>query len=306
MSDQDHQSIQRQISNTEKNLRLVEEEISIYVMEIPLQLKKRERELKAKLEELRKRLEALPDAETPDKTPDKTHSKTHSKRTEFKIGKWTIFSMTSVVSITSVLKLFLLPLIVGVTVVVSGKVLIDMLWNEEDLPDTYNVKVTVLDPQNQVTQDIELSISSLDVIPKSVGDGFQLDIPASTLPEDRKIQVRAYKSDDFLAGQDSLTLGRDAKPTLTLHLKRDNSAFTFGFVIDRSTDEAIQGVRVVLTTPEGEMVATSTNSDGYFRLPAHRSPGESVVLQLSRPSYRREDYVADAGIPERIFMEREQ
>src|SRR5262249_14841849 len=75
----------------------------------------------------------------------------------------------------------------------------------------YHVRATVIDAKGTAVEDATVW-SSIGGEGKRVSGGWQFDVPAATVPNDRKVVVYAVVKAAFLAGQESIELGSDYNP----------------------------------------------------------------------------------------------
>jgi hypothetical protein len=158
-------------------------------------------------------------------------------------------------------------------------------------PEIYRLRVTVLGTQGQPVEDAKVSSSVGGEIKMAAG-GWELDIPAATLPADRKVTIRAVK--DFAQGSREVILEKDYQPAITVELKEDRSAKISGRVEDRQ-GRSVEGARVWVEGYEAEAVASGAK--GEFTLAAHAVAGKEVRLHLRKAGLEPppQDHPAGSG-----------
>jgi len=147
-------------------------------------------------------------------------------------------------------------------------------------PSVYQLRVVVLDPQQTPVEDARVWSSSGGE-PKKVAGGWQFDIPAASLPSDRRLTVYAMVSASFLKGQSQLTLTSDFHPNTTIYLSHPETSVR-GIVTDEK-GHALEGVAVSVVGHGNETVRTKT--DGGFELAAHAADGQQVELHAERAGF---------------------
>ena len=157
--------------------------------------------------------------------------------------------------------------------------------------DIYRLRVTVVDPQGVPIEDAHVW-SSFGGEPKRVAGGWQFDISDANKPKDSTLTIYASKDIAFLTGQTNLTLGNDSNPTVTINLKRDNTAKVKGQVVD-SRNLAVVGARVFVIGYESEAVVTKDG--GNFDLPAHAAVGQKVTVHAEKKGYLGATRLQPAG-----------
>jgi tetratricopeptide (TPR) repeat protein len=155
----------------------------------------------------------------------------------------------------------------------------------------YRVRATVVDPQGGPVENATVW-SMIGGEPKKVPGGWQFDIPVAIKPQDGKLTIYARIPSAFLIGSSDLQLGADLNPTVTVKLKKEESASVRGQVID-DQNKAIPGVRVSVVGYESEAVITQAG--GNFDLPAHAANGQSVQLHAEKDRYSAVDQLHPAG-----------
>src|SRR5258708_509194 len=121
---------------------------------------------------------------------------------------------------------------------ILGSIYVDAHKNE---PSIYQLRAVVLDPQQIPVEDAKVW-SSFGGEPKRVAGGWQFDIPASSVPSDRKMIVYATVPASFLKGQSQISLGSDFHVNTTIHLTHSETDIR-GIVTD-DKGRAIEGAAV--------------------------------------------------------------
>jgi len=168
-------------------------------------------------------------------------------------------------------------------------------------PDVYRLRVTVLSPQGQPVEDAEVRSSVGGELKKAQG-GWELDLPASVLPADRKVTVYANKTIAYLQGSREVVLDKDFQPVVTVELRKDRSATVSGVVQD-GDGHSLEGARVSVVGHEAE--AVSTGGDGGFTLLSHASPRQEIRLHAEKTGFRPLDQDHTAGDPATLVLERQ-
>jgi hypothetical protein len=165
----------------------------------------------------------------------------------------------------------------------------------------YRVRITVLDPDNDLVEEAEISSLPGGEV-KKVARGWEIDIPAANKPANGNLTIYAAKPGAFSKGQASLRLDADPNPTVEIHLKRDTSARIKGNVID-SSSQAVVAATVNVAGHTGEQV--QTNAGGEFDLPAHAASGQLVQLEIRKAGYTPERQNCYAGRSCTILLRKE-
>lgn len=85
---------------------------------------------------------------------------------------------------------------------------------------TYQVRVTVLDPQQVPVNDAALT-SSVGGEQKKVNGTWEFDIPATSKPADGKVTIYAAKQSELLYGSEEVTLSEDFGPVIKIQLVKN-------------------------------------------------------------------------------------
>ncbi|MBK6796402.1 MAG: carboxypeptidase regulatory-like domain-containing protein [Acidobacteria bacterium] len=156
----------------------------------------------------------------------------------------------------------------------------------------YRVRISVYDPQGNPVQDARIS-SSFGGEPKKVEAGWQVDIPAATIPKGDKLRITAVRESSFLRGQVEIALGEERNPAVNLKLTSDATAVVRGQIVDEASNRAIAGARVTVVGYGSEAVVTK--ADGNFVLPAHKAVEQQVMLQTEAKGYKGDSQWHPAG-----------
>jgi hypothetical protein len=152
--------------------------------------------------------------------------------------------------------------------------------SEQQLP-VYSVRIMPIGPGGQPIAGTTIE-TSIPAVRKRVEDGWEIELPASALPADRRLDVWVRKEDDFLHGHAQLRLANDLRPGLRVELQKE-LARVAGLVVDEA-DRPVEGARVFVVGRPG--AAYWTGGDGQFSLAAHAAEGETVHLRADKPGYR--------------------
>ena len=156
--------------------------------------------------------------------------------------------------------------------------------------DLYRVRVTLLTPSGLPVEGGEVQ-SSVGGEIKAVSGGWEIDIPSSTVPENGKILIRAWKREAFLSGDGELTLGDDLNPTIQIPLTR-KEVLIRGIVIDEQGNAVADAEVSVVGYGEESII---TGADGNFVLPAHAADGQPVRLRAVKAGYQDKEQGHPAG-----------
>jgi len=145
----------------------------------------------------------------------------------------------------------------------------------------YHLRATIVDPKEVPVDDATVSLS-VGGEPKRVSGGWQFDVPAATVPTDRKVVVYATVKSRFLAGRQSIELGSDYNPAVTVKLTSESTARIRGIVVDANR-QGLAGARVSVAGYDSEAVVTAEG--GSFELPAHAAEGQQVYLHAQKAGF---------------------
>lgn len=170
-------------------------------------------------------------------------------------------------------------------------VLVLLLWPKlMPSPGLYRVRVTVLGPQGEMVEKASLT-SAPSGDKKEVDGGWELDIPAGSLPESHKLTLYARHPATSSQAIRELTLGKDFQPTIEIRLPA-----IFAMVHGRVLDQAggpLSGALVSVRGFEGEGVRTGPG--GEFTLASHATPGTMVWLRAEREDFHSTEQDHPAG-----------
>ena len=169
------------------------------------------------------------------------------------------------------------PIIAIALVVIIAALSAGGWWVLHNNPSVYRVHVSVLDPQGRAVKDAEVSSSVGGQILHS-GEGYQIEIPASSRPADGAVVIRAAAPSAFWKGETEVRLSNSASLTAVVAMKSDKSAQVRGMVVD-SSQRAMAGVRVSVV---GQTESVMTNEAGAFTLPAHAADGQQVQIRAEK------------------------
>ena len=168
-------------------------------------------------------------------------------------------------------------------------------------PDVYRLRVTVLAPEGHPREDAELR-SSVGGEQKKVQGGWEVDIPASALPADRKVTLYADRLPSNLHGSREVILDKDFQPAVTVELKEDSSVKVFGKVKD-GEGRPVEGARVWVKDYPSESVTTSQR--GEFTLNAHAPLDQMVLLHVKKLEIEPPPQGQPAGRPATLILDRQ-
>jgi hypothetical protein len=151
--------------------------------------------------------------------------------------------------------------------------------SQPEAPGVYRLRATVVDARNVPVDDARVW-SDVGGEWQQTAGGWEVTVPDATLPASRRLVVRSERASAFERAVDSVTLGSDHNPTLTLRLRADTTAMVRGTVVDVQ-DRAVANARVYVEGYGAEGVVT--DSTGSFVLPAHAAEGQSVPLWAEKP-----------------------
>lgn len=159
-------------------------------------------------------------------------------------------------------------------------------------PELYRVQVTVVGPKGEVVDSAEI-FSSPTGTKKKVDGGWELEIPAGSLPESRQLTIRAQDPKTTSRGRSELSLGKDLQPTVEIKLP-EVLADVEGVVLG-SREQPVPKARVSVNGDENE--AVETGPTGEFRLASHVAPGTMVQLVVRKKGFhdKYQDHPAGSG-----------
>lgn len=162
----------------------------------------------------------------------------------------------------------------------------------------YSVRVTVLDPQGIPLKEAHV-VATVAGERQDVDRSREFEIPAAKLPRNGQVTFYAFKESAFLTGRQSLTLGNDYHPSVTIQMTRDNSSIISGTIIDES-GMAVQGAVVQVA---GNSVRT--NEVGYFKLTVDAAKGETVHLRVEKEGFAISNTSPLTGSSVRIVLRKQ-
>lgn len=184
-------------------------------------------------------------------------------------------------------------------------VLVLLWWTSPSAPvgtgDGFvTVRLTLLGRDAVPVEDAQVW-SSVGGEVKKIAGGWEIEIPVSKLPSNRKLTVYAAQQYNHLEGQTDIAVGNEHLVTASIKFERDMSAKVSGTVFDASR-VPIAGATVSIV---GVADTVSTNNQGYFSLAAHAAIGEPVRLYISKVGYQSVEQYHPAGEePAYIILER--
>ena len=154
----------------------------------------------------------------------------------------------------------------------------------------YHITVTTVDERkNAVEANLETSVRS---IKSRSGEVWMVDIPASSKPSDGRVRISASNKIDFLQGEAEISLANELNQSVTVVMKKDQSARAVGRVVDKNQDPISVAIVYVLGY-EGNTVTTGLK--GEFDIAANAAIGEPIRIHVEKPGYGSEDVVFIAG-----------
>jgi|ERR1035437_874499 hypothetical protein len=165
----------------------------------------------------------------------------------------------------------------------------------------YRVRVNVVGPQGIPIDDARVW-SSLGGESKKIAGGWQFDIPAATLPGNKKLTVWASLDAAFLKGSREVQLDGDRNLAATVQLQNEQNAFVRGLVLNRSK-QAVAEARVSVAGYDAEAVVTGAG--GGFVLAGHAARDQSVLIHVEARGYAGATEWHPAGdLPATIILDR--
>jgi hypothetical protein len=167
---------------------------------------------------------------------------------------------------------------------------------------TATVRVTVIGPNGTIVDDADVT-SNIGGEVKRVSGGWEIAVPADSLPTSGEITIRAEQKSTFSHGQTTVSsAGRRKLVPATVTLKHDTSARVRGIVVD-ARGNAVKGARVQVVGYDSE--GTVTSDGGGFDLPAQAAAGERVPLHAEKQGYKavNENYPA-GDVSARLVLRR--
>jgi len=167
---------------------------------------------------------------------------------------------------------------------------------------TFRVRVTVIGSQG-VPEDAGVRVwSTLGGEAKQVSGGWEIEIPTSKRPEDKKLTVYAEKATQFMSGKIDVTLERPGDKQVTLVLERNRSGKVVGIVTDEF-GKPLSGAKVTVIGSSASTV--ETDATGRFEVLPGIAPGEEVRLRVEKPGYRIvEQYHPSGDTPATVVLKK--
>jgi hypothetical protein len=170
------------------------------------------------------------------------------------------------------------------------------------------VRITVLGSDGIPLEDAQVW-SSVGGEAKKVAGGWELEIQQSKLPQNRKIIIYASQKSAYLKGHREIIVGKRNSLTTSIRLEHDTSAQVKGNVYGVS--EAV-GKDIVKNPIAGATVSivgsagfTTTDTNGFFSLPAFVAEDEEIRLHISKTGYvTKEQYHPAGNTPAYIVLQR--
>ena len=163
--------------------------------------------------------------------------------------------------------------------------------NESTAQQVYRIHVSIYGPKGQPIDQARVW-SSVGGEPKQVSGGWQIDVPASVIPHDRRVRISSSVEPAFLTGHSNISLAGDYNPSVMITLAQDTSAEVGGIIVD-ANHRSIAGVRVSVVGFSTEAVTTDTS--GGFRLQAHAADNQQVEIHAEKLGYDSVDVFQLAG-----------
>lgn len=154
----------------------------------------------------------------------------------------------------------------------------------------YRVRVIVLGADGSPINDAHV-FSSLGGEPLKVEGGWMFIIPDSDLAN-RELTIYAEVKDSFEKGNQSLRLGKERNPTMTVQISSESTARLRGIVEDANRT-AIASAQISIIGYEGERMLTGPA--GGFELPAHSSANQQVQVHVEKTGYHSANIWCPAG-----------
>lgn len=165
----------------------------------------------------------------------------------------------------------------------------------------YRLRLFLLNEEGSTVEEADIS-SSISGEPMKVKGGGVYVIPAGTVPQDRWVNIVAEKKSAALTGTVTFQLASDPNPSVTITMREDRSASISGGVIDE-TRNPIVGAKVSVAGYPGE--ETITDSNGNFKLAAHRARNRMVRLYVRKDGYESSgDWQMTGDTPVEIKLNR--
>lgn len=153
-----------------------------------------------------------------------------------------------------------------------------------DVNAIYSLLITLEAPSG-----VDLSKEKIDVTPdldgtlKRTPSGWQFDIPASRVPADKVVTVRASVPDLFLEGKKAHSLTGEALQKCTVPLTRLYGGKFAGNVVEVGSGDSVAGARIsILDTSE----TIKTDENGVFSIPLSKKEGQMIEVHVQADGYQ--------------------
>lgn len=174
---------------------------------------------------------------------------------------------------------------------IVGSLYVQTQRNESMAQQVYRIHVSIYDPKGQPIDQAKVW-SSVGGEAKQISGGWQIDVPASVIPHDRRVRISSSMESAFLTGYSDVRLADDYNPSVMITLVHDTSTQIGGIVID-AKGRAIEGVQVFVVGYSLEGV--KTDKSGGFRLQAHAADNQQVEIHAEKPGYHSVNMLQPAG-----------
>jgi hypothetical protein len=142
----------------------------------------------------------------------------------------------------------------------------------------YHVVVTVLGPDEKPLENATVW-STAGGAPRRVAQGWELDVPASARPADGKLLVWAATDRKDATHSRVVLLSTEAHNTsVTIQTGENKNAMLAGRIVDNQGQPVAE---VWLSMAGYADQSVVTNDDGRFRLAAHATSGEDVLMLVT-------------------------
>lgn len=165
---------------------------------------------------------------------------------------------------------------------------------------TATIRITVIRENGAIVDAADVT-SNVGGEVKRVNGGWEIDVPADSLPPSSDVIIRAEDKGTFSRGNAMVnTAGRRRLVAVTVTLAHDRSAHVRGIVVD-ARGTGVKGARVGVVGYDTETI--TTGDGGGFDLAAHAAPEERVLLHAQKEKYIsvNENYPA-GNVPARLTL----
>jgi hypothetical protein len=148
--------------------------------------------------------------------------------------------------------------------------------------ENYKIRFTALDLQKRPVEDALIWSSPKGELNK-VSGGWELIVPAATLPPEKKVTISIRTETPPLFRQIDLQLADKPDLVTNVQLERDRSSDVHGLVVDegaRPIPDAIVKVQGYTGEP------AKTDANGAFKFPANWGRNEQVYLVIEKAGYK--------------------